>query len=106
MISEKQYKKALAIVQEYRKQLSLSVVSGCFSLSDLTEMSGSIQVRKLTDKLVDDSFAAWLEEELYVKGHTAKWVSLDDLGFISISFSDGNVTDERMSLVVSILNNR
>ena len=29
MITEEQYKEALTIVDQYRKQLSLSVVSGC-----------------------------------------------------------------------------
>lgn len=106
MITEKQYKKALSIVEAYRKQLRENAVIGCFSLEDLDELSGTIQIPKLKEGLVDDEFASWLEEQLYIKGHNAKWVSLDDMGFISISFSDGVVTDERMLLVLDILNNR
>lgn len=106
MINEKQYKKALAIVEAYKKQLRENAVSGCFSLEDLEELSGTIQIPKLKEGVVDDGFASWLEEQLYIKGHTAKWVSLDDMGFISITFSDGRVTDERMFLVLDILNNR
>jgi len=106
MITEKQYKKALSIVEAYRKQLRENAVIGCFSLEDLVVLSGTIQIPKLKEGVVDDGFASWLEEQLYIKGHTAKWVSLDDMGFISITFSDGRVTDERMFLVLDILNNR
>lgn len=81
-------------------------VIGCFCLDDLIELSGTIQIPKLKEGIIDDGFAAWLEEQLYIKGHIAKWVSLDDMGFISISFSDGTVTDERMVLVLDILNYR
>jgi len=106
MITEKQYKKALSIVEAYRKQLRENDVIGWFSLEDLEELSGTIQIPKLKEGVVDDGFASWLEEQLYIKGHTVRWVSLDDMGFISITFSDGRVTDERMLLVLDILNNR
>lgn len=106
MITEKQYKKALSIVEAYHKQLSENDVIGCFSLDDLIGLSGTIQIPKLKEGIVNDFFAAWLEEQLYIKGHTPKWVSLDDMGFISISFSDGMVTDERMLMVLDVLNNR
>ena len=106
MISEKQYKKALSIVEAYKKQLRENAVSGCFTLDDLVELSGTIQIPKLKEGIVDESFASMIEEQLYIQGHMAKWVSLDDMGFISISFSDGNVTDERMLLVLEILNHR
>lgn len=106
MITEKQYRKALSIVEAYRKQLREDAVIGCFSLEDLIELSGTIQIPKLKEGIVDDGFAAWLEEQLHVKGHITKWVSLDNMGFISISFSDGSVNDDRMLLVLDILNNR
>jgi hypothetical protein len=106
MITEKQYKKALSIIEAYRKQLREDAVIGCFSLEDLDELSGTIQIPKLKEGLVDDGFAAWIEEQLHIKGHFTKWVSLDDMGFISISFSDGVVTYERKLLVLDILNNR
>jgi len=106
MITDKQYKKALSIVEGYRKQLSENAVIGCFTLEDLEELSGTIQIPKLKEGVVDDGFASWLEEQLYIKGHIARWVSLDDMGFISITFSDSVVTDERLLLVLDILNNR
>lgn len=106
MISEKQYKKALAIVKAYKKQLRVNAVSGCFTLDDLVELSGTIQVPSLKEGIVDEDFASDIEEKLYQKGHTCKFVSLDDMGFISISFFDNKVTDERMLLVLDILNNR
>lgn len=106
MITEKQYKKALRIVKAYREQLCKNAVIGSFSLQDLDELSGTIQIPKLKEGIVDDGFAAWLEEQLDIKKHPVKWVSLDDMGFISISFSDGRVTDERMVMVLDILNNR
>lgn len=106
MISEKQYKKALAIVEAYKKQLRENAVSGCFTLDDLVELRGTIQVPSLKEGIVDEDFASDIEEKLYQKGHTCKFVSLDDMGFISISFFDSKVTDERMLLVLDILNNR
>lgn len=106
MITEKQYKKALAIVEAYKKQLRENAVSGCFTLDDLVELSGTIQVPSLKEGIVDEDFASDIEEKLYKKGHTCKFVSLDDMGFISISFFDSKVTDERMLLVLDILNNR
>ncbi len=87
-------------------QLKQTGVSGCFTLSDLVELQGSIQIPKLTEKVIDEGFASWLEEELESKGHNIRWVSLDDMGFISVTFFDRHVTDERMLLVVDILNNR
>lgn len=104
--TEKQYKKALGIVEAYRKQLGEKAVIGCFSLKDLEELCGTIQIPKLKEGIVDDGFASWLEEQLYIKGHSTNWVSLDDMGFISINFMDGRVTDERKLLVLEILNNR
>lgn len=59
-----------------------------FTLSDLWELSGTIQIPRLSEKLVDDDFAAWLEEEIQSKGHSVRWVSLDDMGFISVTFFD------------------
>ena len=106
MISEKQYKKALSIVQAYRKQLRENAVSGCFTLSDLVELSGTIQVPSLKEGIVDEDFASDIEEKLYLQGHTCKFVSLDYMGFISISFFDSKVTEERKLLVLDILNNR
>ena len=106
MISEKQYKKALALVEAYNKQLRKNAVSGCFTLSDLVELSGTIQIPKLTEKVINEGFASWLEEKIEIKGHSVRWVSLDDMGFISITFFDRHVTEERMLLVVDILNNR
>lgn len=48
MITEKQYKKALSIVEAYRKQLSSSVVRGRFSLDDLELTQRSIGVPSCT----------------------------------------------------------
>jgi hypothetical protein len=81
-------------------------VSGCFVFNDLVELTGTIQIPKLTEKLVDEDYAAWLEEEIQNNGHSVRWVSLDDMGFISITFFDKKVTKERMFLVLSILNSR
>jgi hypothetical protein len=106
MITEKQYKKALSIVEAYRKQLRENAVIGCFTLDDLVELSGTIQIPRLKEGVVDEDFASDIEEKLYLKGHTCKFVSLEYMGFISISFSDGRVTEERMLLVLDILNNR
>lgn len=106
MISKKQYKKALSIVEAYNKQLRENAVSCCFTLDDLVELSGTIQIPALKEGIVDEDFASNIEEKLYEKGHTCKFVSLDDMGFISISFFDSKVTDERMLLVLDILNYR
>jgi hypothetical protein len=106
MISEKQYKKALSIVEAYRNQLRKNAVSGCFTLDNLVELRGTIQIPSLKEGIVDEDFASDIEEKLHQKGHMCKFVSLDDMGFISISFFDSKVTEERKFLVLDILNNR
>jgi len=77
-----------------------------FTLDDLVELWGTIEIPILTDKLVGEDFASDLQEGLELKGHNVRWVSLDDMGFISITFYDKNVTPERMSDVLEILNKK
>ena len=103
-ITKRQYEKALSIVSAYQDQVKKAAIVRVFTMKDLVVLSGTIQVPSLTDKVVDDDFASSLEENLYVAGHTCKFISLDDMGFISISFFDGSVTDERIQLVLNILN--
>lgn len=74
--------------------------------SDLRELQGTIQIEKLTEKIINESFAGWLEEKIELNGHSLRWVSLDDMGFISITFYDNQVTDERKKLVLKICNNQ
>ena len=87
MISEKQYKKALSIIEAYRKQLRENVVMRSFTEKDLTILSNSIGVESLTLNIVDEEFASDLQRKIEdLLGHSAGWVSLDDMGYISVTF--------------------
>lgn len=55
MITRKQYLKALATVEAYRKQIRDTDIIGCFSIDDLEELRGTIQIPKLKEGLVDNT---------------------------------------------------
>ena len=105
MITEKQYKKALAIVEEYRKQLSLSVVRERFSLDNLELSQGSIGVPSCTINNFGEEECYRLYNLISEKINRVEWCNVDDAGYLTISFyRTTTLTDEMIDVTLDCLN--
>lgn len=105
MITEKQYKKALAIVEEYKKQLSLSVVKERFTLDDLELMQGSIGVPSCTIDNFSEEDCHKLYGLINDKISQVEWCNVDDVGYLIVSFSRTiTLTDEMIDVTLDCLN--
>ena len=108
MISKKQYLKALNTVTEYEKQLRIGVVSRSFSEDDLWILDGTIAVPSLTMDLVDEDYASKIESDLEEKGYSVDYVSLDDMGHISVRFYGGRysvtISEKHIEDMLAVLN--
>ena len=106
-ISKKQYERAKRIVSEYEAQFSLSVVGRLFTIDDLWVLSGTISIPSLTMNVVDDDFASSLQEKLEEKGYSIDYVSLDDMGHISVRYRGykyQQMTEKHIEDLLSVLN--
>lgn len=107
-ISKQQYERAKRVVSAYEAQFSLSVVSRSFTIADLEILSGTISIPSLTIDLVDKDFAANIEDELEEKGYLIDYVSLDDMGHISVRYYGrpypATITDKHIEDLLSVLN--
>jgi hypothetical protein len=106
-ISKQQYERAKRIVSEYEAQFSLSVVSRSFTINDLLVLSGTISIPSLTMKIVDEDFASFLQDKLEHKGYSIDYVSLDDMGHISVRYRGAQyqqMTDKHIEDLLSVLN--
>jgi len=106
-ITKKQYDRAKGIVADYEAQLSLSVVSRSFTVDDLWVLSSTIAVPSLTMDKVDDCYAGEINDKLEEKGYNIRWVSLDDMGHISVSYYGTHgvtITDKHIKDLLDILN--
>lgn len=105
MITEKQYKKALSIVEAYRKQLSLSVVRERFSLDDLELTQGSISVPSCTIDNFSEEDCHRLYDLISEKISRVEWCNVDDAGYLTISFYRTSIlTDEMIDVTLDCLN--
>lgn len=105
MITEKQYKKALSIVEAYRKQLSLSVVRERFSLDDLELSQGSISVPRCTINNFSEDDCHRLYNLISEKISRVEWCNVDDAGYLTISFYRTTMlTDEMIDVTLDCLN--
>ena len=105
MITEKQYKKALSIVKEYRNQLSLSVVRERFSLDDLELSQGSIGVPSCTMQNFSEEDCYKLYDLISEKIKGCEWCNVDDAGYLTISFYRTRMlTDEMIDVTLDCLN--
>lgn len=105
MITEKQYKKALSIVEEYRKQLSLSVVRERFSLDDLELSQGSISVPSCTIHNFSEDECHKLYNLISEKITRVEWCNVDDAGYLTIAFHRTiSLTDEMIDVTLDCLN--
>lgn len=78
---------------------------GCFSLDDLTVLSESIAVEKLTEKVFDESQCHLLEQLIHEKISGLEYCNVDDQGYLTISFyRNGSITDEQVKTVIECLN--
>ncbi len=106
-ISKQQYERAKRIVSEYEAQFSLSVVSRSFTIDDLWVLSGTISIPSLTMNVVDDNFASSLQEKLEDRGYSIDYVSLDDMGHISVRYRGSKyqqMTEKHIEDLLSVLN--
>lgn len=106
-ISKQQYERAKRIVSEYEAQFSLSVVSRSFTIDDLDVLAGTISVPSLTMQVVDEDFAANLQDKLENIGYSIDYVSLDDMGHISVRYRGSahkTMTDKHIEDLLSVLN--
>lgn len=74
-----------------------------YTRKDLQILQSSINIPSLTDRVVDEDYSIELESELEKLGFSINWVSLDDFGFISISFRSW-ITDEMIGSVLKSIN--
>jgi hypothetical protein len=103
-ITKQKYERAKRIVSEYEAQFSLSFVRGSFSLNDLTILTNSITVEKLTEKVFFEDDCYVLEQLLNDKISGLRWCNVDDLGYLSIAFDFANINDELKNTVLECLN--
>lgn len=105
MITEKQYKKALAIVKAYRKQSSPSIVKKRFTIDDLVISEGTIDVPSLTLDNFSEDDCHKLYNLISEKIKKVEWCNVDSLGYLTISFSmTFTVTDEMIAKTLYCLN--
>lgn len=106
-ISKQQYARAKRIVSEYEAQFSLSVVSRSFTIDDLEILTGSISIPSLTMRVVNEDYAATLQDKLEEIGYSIDYVSLDDMGHISVKYGRSpyqTITDKHIQDLLSVLN--
>ena len=104
-ITKQQYERAKQIVSEYEAQFSLSFVRGSFSLSDLTILTESITVERLTEKVFDESDCYLLEQMIHEKISGLEYCNVDDQGYLTISFFRNRaITDKQINTVIECLN--
>lgn len=106
-ISKQQYEQAKRIVSEYEAQFSSSVISHSFTVDDLWVLAGTISIPSLTVKIVDEDFASTLQDKLEDKGYSISYVSLDDMGHISVRYRGAQyqqMTDKHIEDLLSVLN--
>lgn len=106
-ISKQQYERAKKIVLEYEAQFSLSVVSRSFTVDDLDILTGTISIPSLTMQVVNEDFAASLQDKLEEKGYSIDYISLDDMGHILVRYWGSayqTITDKHIEDLLSVLN--
>lgn len=106
-ISKQRYEQAKRIVSEYEAQFSSSVISHSFTVDDLWVLAGTISIPSLTMKIVDEDFASTLQDKLEDKGYSIDYVSLDDMGHISVRYRGAQyqqMTDKHIEDLLSVLN--
>lgn len=107
MITEKEYKKALFIVKEYRKQSSLSVIKEHFTIDDLELTQGSIGVPSCTIINFSENDCHRLYDLISEKITCVEWCNVDDAGYLTISFyRTTELTDEMIEVTLDCLNTR
>ena len=74
------------------------------TINDLDILNYSIQIPILTEKIVDESFAYIIERDLNENGFQTQFISLDDFGFISVSFNNLILTEEQVEAVIKYVN--
>lgn len=99
-ITKQQYERAKRIVSEYEAQFSLSFVRGSFSLDDLTTLTNSITVEKLTEKVFSEEDCYMLEQLLNDKITGLRWCNVDDVGYLSVAFDNTYMSDEELKNTV------
>ena len=107
-ISEQQYRRALAVVHEYKSNFHRKLINKIFTIEDLCILTGTISVPYLTMKIVDEDFASNLQDRLERKGYSIDYVSLDDMGHISAHYRGGlyhvTITEKHIEDFLSALN--
>jgi len=79
-----------------------------FSKTDLEILSGTISIPSLTTMDVSDDFAGKLQNKLEEIGYSIDYVSLDDMGYISVRYwgrpYPAIITDKHVDDLLTILN--
>jgi len=105
MITENQYKKALSVIEAYRKQFSLSVVRERFSLDDLELSQGSIGVPSCTIQNFSEDDCHRLYNMISEEITRVEWCNVDNTGYLTISFYRAkSITDEMIDVTLDCLN--
>lgn len=75
-----------------------------FTVDDLLISLFSISVPSLTERVVSERFAQKLSDKIEECGLSVDFVSLDDMGFISVNFREMTMTDHHIQTVLKCLN--
>jgi len=102
-ITRKQYENAKRIIAQYEQQVN-TVTKKQFSLDDLEIVHYSVAVPCLTESVVDEGFAEKLTEKIEGQGVSVDFVSLDDMGYISIHFRNMGIRQGQIDAVLAALN--
>ena len=103
-ITRQQYLRAKEIVRLYESQTKVSYPT-CITEDDLQVGHWSIGIPNLSDRVVDDEFAHIVYQNLSEFERPVEWVSLDDLGYISVKFlSDLTMTKCHIDAVLNAVN--
>ncbi len=105
VITRKQYENAKRIIAQYEKQTN-TVAKKQFTLEDLEIVHYSIAVPCLTESVVDEGFAEKLTEKIEGQGFSVDFVSLDDMGFISVHFRNMGIMQSQIDAVLTALNSK
>lgn len=98
-----QYNRAKLIISQWQKENEKNFEKGCFSKNDLTIMSGSITVEKLTEDVFSEDYCAKLEQLICEKSSKLLWCNVDDSGTLSIAFCE-MIVDKYVDIVLDALN--
>lgn len=102
LITIKQYEKAKKIVDAYLLQTVDNLIPE-ISTDDLLVLYRTIAIPKLTISIIDEYFIKKLESSLEDLGYSIDYISLDDMGYVSIAYRESFVEEVVSKDLIKVL---